>query len=109
MQPTSPPELGGDGEGSSDSSGLSDKTRNTIIGVVVGVGGAIILGGLAVVIYRLRRNRNRGQDDHDDLMHAGAAVGAHSHENSTASTSPFKSTLDQYHSPGGRVNPSSNF
>lgn len=105
--PTSEPGLGED-EGSQESSGLSTQTRNIIIGVVVGVGGAIILGGIAVVYYRLRRKRNaRGPGDDDDLMHAGTAVGSHSHENSTSS-SPFKSTLDQYHNPGP-VNPASNF
>ena len=105
--PTSEPGLGEDEE-NKESSGLSTQTRNIIIGVVVGVGGAIILGGLAVVYYRLRRKRNaRGPGDDDDLMHAGTAVGSHSHENSNAS-SPFKSTLDQYHNPGP-VNPASNF
>lgn len=105
--PTSAPGLGEDEE-NKESSGLSTQTRNIIIGVVVGVGGAIILGGLAVVYYRLRRKRNaRGPDDDVDLMHAGTAVGSHSHENSNAS-SPFKSTLDQYHNPGP-VNPASNF
>jgi hypothetical protein len=90
------------------SPGISTNTRNIIIGVVVGVGGAIILGGLAVVIYRLRRRRSaRGPGDDDDLMQAGTAVGANGNETSTTS-SPFKSTLDQYHNPGP-VNPASNF
>ncbi|PGH30296.1 hypothetical protein GX50_06923 [[Emmonsia] crescens] len=106
------PGLGKEGGGSNGSSGLSDSSKKTIIGVVVGVGGAVILGGLALVAWRLRRKRNaRGLNDDDDLMNAGTAVGSSSHETSTMGTtthSPFKATLDQYHHPGG-VNPSSNF
>jgi len=90
---------------------LSTANKNIIIGVVVGVGGAIILGGIAVVAWRLRRRRNsRGPGDEDDLMHSGTAVGSSSHETSTVGTanSPFKTTLDQYHNPGP-VNQASNF
>ncbi|KKZ65376.1 hypothetical protein EMCG_08795 [[Emmonsia] crescens] len=108
---TPAPGLGKEGGGSNGSSGLSDSSKKTIIGVVVGVGGAVILGGLAFVAWRLRRKRNaRGLNDDDDLMNAGTAVGSSSHETSTMGNtpSPFKATLDQYHHPGG-VNPSSNF
>ncbi|OJD09969.1 hypothetical protein AJ78_08829 [Emergomyces pasteurianus Ep9510] len=108
---TAAPGLGNEGGGSPSSSGLSDSSKKIIIGVVVGVGGAVILGGLAFVAWRLRRKRNaRGLGDDDDLMNAGTAVGSSTHETSTMGTthSPFKSTLDQYHHPGG-VNPSSNF
>ncbi|PGG99466.1 hypothetical protein GX51_06286 [Blastomyces parvus] len=107
---TAAPGLGNDGNGGRSSSGLSESSKRTIIGVVVGVGGAVILGGLAFVAWRLRRKRNaRGPGD-DDLMNAGTAVGSSSYETTTtgAGHSPFKSTLDQYHHPGG-VNPSSNF
>ncbi|KAM5443449.1 hypothetical protein MferCBS31731_001222 [Microsporum ferrugineum] len=105
---TPPPEptVGGGGNGGS-SGGMSPTTRNTIIGVVVGVGGAIILGGLAIVFFRLRRKRNANADnDNDDLIQTGAAVGSQTHE--APGSSPFKSTLDQYHKPGP-VNPASNF
>ena len=87
---------------------MSTANKNIIIGVVVGVGGAIILGGIAVVAWRLRRGRNsRGPGDEDDLMNSGTAVGSSSHETSTVG-SPFKTTLDQYHNPGP-VNQASNF
>ncbi|OAX77840.1 hypothetical protein ACJ72_07857 [Emergomyces africanus] len=108
---TPAPGLGNEDGGSRGSSGLSDSSKKTIIGVVVGVGGAVILGGLAFVAWRLRRKRNaRGLGDDDDLMNAGTAVGSSTHETSTMGTthSPFKTTLDQYHHPGG-VNASSNF
>ncbi|EEP82633.1 predicted protein [Uncinocarpus reesii 1704] len=102
---TNAPGLGKE-KGQTGSSGLSESNRNIIIGVVVGVGGAIILGGLAVVIYRLRRKRNaRTEPDEDDLT--GTALGSHSHE-ASMTNSPFKTTLDQYHNPGP-VNPASNF
>ncbi|KAG5295284.1 cell wall protein [Histoplasma ohiense] len=105
------PGLSNDNDGGRASSGLSDSSKRIIIGVVVGVGGAILVGGLAFVAWRLRRKRNsRGVGDDDDLMNAGTAVGSSSHETSTVGMgpSPFTSTLDQYHHPGG-VNPSSNF
>ncbi|PGH19333.1 hypothetical protein AJ80_03973 [Polytolypa hystricis UAMH7299] len=106
---TPPPGLGQDGGSPGNSSGLSTSDRNIIIGVVVGVGGAIILGGIAFVAWRLRRKRAaRGPSDEDDLMNAGTAVGSSTHETSTTNPSPFKSTLDQYHNPGP-VNQSSNF
>ncbi|EAS32762.1 uncharacterized protein CIMG_03786 [Coccidioides immitis RS] len=104
-QPTNAPGIGDDPSGS-DSSGLSDSSRNIIIGVVVGVGGAVLLSGLALVVYRLRRKRNaRTEPDEDDLT--GTALGSHSHA-ASMSSSPFKTTLDQYHNPGP-VNPASNF
>ncbi|CRG85919.1 hypothetical protein PISL3812_02922 [Talaromyces islandicus] len=96
--------------GSSASSGLSVGTRNTIIGVVVGVGGAILIAGIAFAIWRIwGRNRHESDNDEDDLMSAGTAVGSNSREKAPSpSGTPFRSTLDQYHNPGP-VNAASNF
>lgn len=58
------PGLNGD-NGGSGSSGLSAKTKSVIGGVVGGVGGAILLGGLAVVFWRVwgKTRRSRSGDD----------------------------------------------
>lgn len=91
------------------SSGLSNSQEKIVIGVVVGVGGAIILGAVGVVFWRLRRRRRAQHDEDADLM-SGTAVGSGTREMapSPASGTPFRSTLDQYHNPGP-VNPASNF
>ncbi|EEH44542.1 uncharacterized protein PADG_00831 [Paracoccidioides brasiliensis Pb18] len=103
------PGLGNNAGGPGGSSGVGTPPKNVIIGVVVGVGGSITLAGLAFVVWRLHTRRSfRGPGDEDDLMNAGTAVGTSSLETSGTSSSPFKSTLDQYHHPGG-LNASSNF
>ncbi|CEJ93592.1 hypothetical protein VHEMI09170 [[Torrubiella] hemipterigena] len=102
----------------SSSPGMSDTTKKTIIGVVVGIGGAIVLGALAVVAWRVwgRRKQTEESDglmDYDmsaggfekqDLSYAGAGQQASQQQHQT----PFKSTLEDYHKPG-QVTASSNF
>lgn len=83
---------------------MSKSTKGTIIGVVVGIGGAILLGALAVVAWRIWGRKGK-IDDEDDMF------GNAPEERKTSSISgqsPFKSTLDQYHNPGP-VNTASNF
>jgi hypothetical protein len=100
------------GDSGSSSSGLNTGAKNTIIGVVVGVGGAILLLGIGAVAWRIwGRKKSPRDNDEDDLMSAGTAVGSGSREKAPspgAAGTPFKSTLDQYHSPGP-VNAASNF
>lgn len=108
---TDSPGLNGSGNKES-SSGLSSSQKNIIIGVVVGVGGAIIIGAIAVVMWRIRARRRAAADNDDgaDLM-SGTAVGAGAREKAPspgAGGTPFRSTLDQYHNPGP-VNAASNF
>jgi hypothetical protein len=107
VAPSTSPSLNSSG-GSSESPGLSPAARNTIIGVVVGVGGAILLLGIAAVVWRFWGRKKRGHDnDEDDLMNTGTAVGTANREMApTGSGTPFQSTLDQYHQP---VNAASNF
>ena len=84
-------------------------TRSTIIGVCVGIGGAVILGGLAIVFFRLRKSK-REQEESDGLMGFRSGVDS-SHEKSSASGAPsqFQSTLESYHAPPKNANVSSNF
>lgn len=75
----------------------------------MGVVGAILLGGLAAVAWRFRRRNRRPAEDDDDLM--GGAPGSAGREKTSngSDSSPFKSTLEQYHNPNGMVNTASNF
>lgn len=94
---------------------MSTKTRNTVIGVVVGVGGAIVLGALGLVAWRIW-GRKKHSEENDGLMaydmsatggmekseRGSSAGGAHTQR------TPFQSTLENYHQPG-QVTASSNF
>ncbi|KAH6694249.1 hypothetical protein BKA61DRAFT_624414 [Leptodontidium sp. MPI-SDFR-AT-0119] len=100
-------------DGGSGSSGMSSKTRNTIIGVVVGIGGAILLAGLGVVAFRIW-GRRKNSDESDGLMsfgNTGHEKPGSASATGTTGTSPFQSTLENYHNPArnGNVNASSNF
>jgi hypothetical protein len=89
---------------------MSPKTKATVIGVVVGIGGAIILGGLAIVAWRIW-GRKKGDDEGDDLMEFRTGSG-HEKKDSNGNPiapNPFQSTLENYHNPARQVNASSNF
>jgi hypothetical protein len=89
--------------------GMSSKTRGTVIGVVVGIGGAALLGGLAIVAWRIW-GRKKSADEGDDFEYGKSEVGTANSGNSSAggSSNPFQSTLENYHNPA-KVNASSNF
>ncbi|KAH0565934.1 hypothetical protein GP486_000655 [Trichoglossum hirsutum] len=98
---TSTPGLGGSG-GSSGSSGPNAQQKKIIIGVVVGIGGFVILGGMALVAWRVW-GRKKQPSDFNDLHAPSPKL-----QPGPGGPSPFKSTLDQYHNPG-TVNTASNF
>jgi hypothetical protein len=80
--------------------GLSTSQRNTIIGVVVGVGGAILLGAIALVFLRLRKKRS--EKDDDDMGIAGTSeIGYGGSEQSRVA--------ELYSKPQGPVNQAANF
>jgi len=91
---------------------MSTQTRNTVIGVVVGIGGAILLAGLGIVAYRIW-GRKKDNDDDDGLMgFRGGSAGQEktgSQSGGAAMGNPFQSTLENYHNPAKQVNASSNF
>jgi hypothetical protein len=93
--------------GSGSEQGMSEQTRNTVIGVVVGVGGAIILGGLAVVAWRIW-GRKKPQEEADGLMDYNSTVEKPESGASMTGRSPFQSTLESYHAPT-QVNTAANF
>jgi len=67
---TNPAQLVAGGGNGSSSGGLSSSTKAIIGGVVGGIGGAMILGALAVVAWRLWGRKGHGKEDEDDLMSA---------------------------------------
>lgn len=84
--------------------------------MVGGIGGAILLGGIALVAWRLRKKRAAVDDDDDNLTGSTAMGGtdyAEVKRNSVggapAQGTPFQSTLDQYHTPGRTANAGTNF
>jgi len=80
---------------------MSSKTRNTIIGVVVGVGGAILLAALGIVLWRVF-GRRKAAVDHDDGLMTGTAVGATQEKSDGLGSRPannkmFTDTLERHH------------
>ncbi|KAI1170227.1 hypothetical protein F4777DRAFT_133600 [Nemania sp. FL0916] len=111
---TSTPGFSGGSGSKGNNSGLSTTAKNTIIGVTVGVGGAIILAAAGILYWRLR-NKRRSQEENEELISYGAGFGgpgtAEKSEASGPSTgprSPFQSTLETYHAPT-QTNAASNF
>jgi len=88
---------------------MTTQTRNTIIGVVVGIGGAAILGALGLVGWRVW-GRKKHAEEADGLMayNADIVVPEKSPRGSSSGgpRNPFQSTLENYHQP---VNASANF
>lgn len=96
------------------SGGMSSKTKATVIGVVCGVGGAILLavGFFFFWKWHSRRKQRAAIDDGDELvgMNAMGGIGEKGHGAAGADgQDKFKSTLESYHAPSGRANPSANF
>lgn len=97
------------------SSGMPDQTRKTIIGVVVGVGGAIVLAVAGLFAWRIW-GRKKASEENDGLMsynngaEGKSEVGGLNAGSTVAGSarSPFQSTLESYHAPSN-VNASSNF
>lgn len=76
---------------------------------MVGIGGAILLGGIAVVVWRVWGKRKHVSDDDRDLMDSQPGSSGREKRSSVSGNDPFRSTLDQYHNPAGPVNTASNF
>lgn len=106
--PSVSPGLNG-GDGGSGKSGLSSGQKRTIIGVVVGVGGAILLGGLGVVVWRIWGKRKTVKNDDYDPMDPTLRSVGHEKTNSGGSNDPFRTHLDQHHNTANPVNAASNF
>ena len=85
--------------------GLSQGDKNIIGGVVGGIGGAILLGGIALVFFRLYRRRRRTEEDEDM-----ASAGSLNREKASSGTltTDAEDPLQRYQQPG-KVNAAQNF
>ncbi|KAI0010435.1 hypothetical protein F4779DRAFT_577528 [Xylariaceae sp. FL0662B] len=97
----------------SGSSGPSPGTKNVIIGVCVGVGGAIVLGVAGLLFWRLRSKKRNPEESEELVSYGDGFAGPGTAEKSDAGTtnpsrSPFQSTLESYHAPT-QTNAASNF
>ncbi|KAL8752032.1 MAG: hypothetical protein Q9199_006018 [Rusavskia elegans] len=106
---TKNPTTNDENENGSSKSGLDYSQKRIVIGVVVGIGGAILLGGIAVVAWRIWGRKGRATDDDNDLMDSHPGSSGREKQSSVSGQSPFRSTLDQYHNQTGPVNTASNF
>ncbi|KAL9042190.1 MAG: hypothetical protein Q9180_000770 [Flavoplaca navasiana] len=106
---TGNPTTNEENESGSTKSGLDPSQKRIVIGVVVGIGGAILLGGIAIVAWRIWGRKGRTTDDDNDLMDSHPGSSGHEKHSSVSGQSPFRSTLDQYHNQTGPVNTASNF
>ncbi|KFY35030.1 hypothetical protein V494_06267 [Pseudogymnoascus sp. VKM F-4513 (FW-928)] len=87
--------------------GMSSQTKKTVIGVVVGIGGAIFVALIFIVFWKFwgrRRSARRAQEDDALMMTSPGEKGE-----TSSTTNPFQSTLESYHAPQRPVNASSNF
>lgn len=89
----------------SGSGGLSTHSKNLIGGLVGGLGGAILLGGIGIVLWRIYGRKRRHADDEDDDMLPGDLR----EKRGSPAAQPFTSTLDSYHTPGQKPSTAANF
>ena len=97
----------------SSNPGMTKDTQKIVIGVTVGVGGAIILGAAALLYWRLRNKKRSGEENEDLVSYGTGFPGPGTAEKSEPASSPggrspFQSTLESYHAPTS-TNAASNF
>ena len=66
----------------------------------------ILIGGIAIVVWRIYGKKRHSDDDEDDELTSDGSI---RREKRQGSGTPFQTNLEQYHAPSGRVNAASNF
>ncbi|KAK3633666.1 hypothetical protein LTR56_015732 [Elasticomyces elasticus] len=84
---------------------LSTSSKSIIGGVVGGIGGAILIGGIALVAWRLWGKKKRQGAQQDDFLDSRDD----SIRREKRASQGLQAPPDRYHNPSGPVNPSSNF
>lgn len=87
---------------------MSTEQRNTIIGVVCGIGGAIVLGVVGIVAWRVWGRKKSQETDEGAFGSSYTPAEKPEQPGSQSSRTPFQSTLESYHAPT-QVNTASNF
>ena len=90
--------------GGGDGSNLSDNAKRVIGGVVGGIGGAILIGGLAFVAWRLWGKKKAQREEPDEVW-----GGSRPDSIETAKRSSGMGAYETYSNPNGAINTSSNF
>lgn len=108
------PTLAKGGKGGGGSSSLTPQTKAIIGGVVGGIGGAILIGGLAIVAWRLWGKKKRERAEAEDDFGMGTAGSPHNSihrekQHHAASSHAASNSVDSYRNPNGAVNTASNF
>jgi hypothetical protein len=89
------------GTGGSSSGGLSSSSKSIVGGVVGGVGGAILVGAIALLAWRRWGRKKRQQDVHNSWGSSLPEDNFPKEEQGTGA--------ERYHNPNGGVNTASNF
>lgn len=95
---------------SGTTSEMTQDTKNIIIGTVVGIGGAIVLGVAGYLAWRIW-GKKKAAEENDGLMSYGGDYPPEAKTEATGppnARTPFQSTLESYHAPT-QVNTASNF
>ncbi|KAL8387357.1 hypothetical protein RB595_009963 [Gaeumannomyces hyphopodioides] len=101
---------GGSNGNNQQQAGMSEDQKKTIIGVVCGIGGAIVLAVVGIVAWRVW-GRKRNQEEAEGAFgpsYSPAEKPDQQQPSSQSSRTPFQSTLESYHAPT-QVNTASNF
>jgi len=89
--------------GGGSGSNLSTSSKSIIGGVVGGIGGAILIGGIALVCWRLWGKKKREQIPQDDFLDS------RDDSISQEKRAPGAPLPERYQNPNGAVNTASNF
>jgi cobalamin biosynthesis Mg chelatase CobN len=107
---TTPPASLSGASGAGTTSEMTQDTKNIIIGTVVGIGGAIVLGVAGYLGWRIW-GKKKAAEENDGLMSYGGDYPPEAKAEATTppnARTPFQSTLESYHAPT-QVNTASNF
>jgi hypothetical protein len=105
---THTPGLAGGSSSSNQQTGMSEQQKNTIIGVVCGIGGAIVLAVVGIVAWRVWGRKKNQEESEGAFGPSYSPAEKMEQPGSQSSRSPFQSTLESYHAPT-QVNTASNF
>jgi len=105
----SPSVQNGGGSGGSGSGGISTSSKKIIGGVVGGIGGAILVGGIAIVLWRMYARKQKSKVTEDDIIFAGQNDSLMREKEIGNTGVPLRSNSEHYHNPNGAVNTASNF
>lgn len=88
---------------------MSSSSKSIIGGVVGGVGGAILLGAIAIIFWRRHKKNQRNSGAYDDVHSGDTAVAERKTTPSSSGLADDSSHMDRYTAPQTRPNAAANF